>query len=313
MGKRIETVEDMRAALLANDRILAHAVLALYECQEADEQASQATRHRNGMGFDGRDAYILSSYARQVMERKEEEKAGTLPAGYGLLSPKQAAVARRKMPKYAQQLLGLAASRTRAEEPAQPAPVAPAVPINVRTGQRFFCCDCGKAADLMAWETSLCHGCFAERERGDVLLNRARNDKAMATHDKAAWEERVQQAQTARLDSPTCDCGQAVTGEWNGLPVCSDCGNDKARTEQGRRYREEKRLLKEQAEAVAAEGGRPSLVVQEGDGIRFMTPKEQHAAGYRLDLRTGKPHQPTRLQESDSDPFGEIPGVYCVA
>lgn len=318
MAKDILTVEDMKTALLENDRILCHAIVELYHQQEADEKASQATRHDNGRGFSGFDAEILSSFAEQVITRKEQERAGTLPTGYGLLSPKQLAITRKRVPRYAGQLLRLAAARKAAraqEEPAQPAPAsqpapsAPSYPVN-KEGRRYFCCDCGQPADVMAWETTLCNGCMGARERADILANRARNDQAMTRQEHAAWQERVEQAQAARLDSASCDCGQHASETWNGLPVCPDCQNTMATKEQGRRYREERRLLQEQAETAAATGERPSLLVTEGDTLRFMTPQEQYAAGYRLDLKTGRRFEPAPLQPSPSDPFEEIPAAF---
>ena len=313
MAKDIQTVEDMRLALETNDRILCGAVLALYKCQTADEQQTQATRHENGIGFNGTDANILSSFAEQIRQRKEQERAGTLPTGYGLLSPKQIAIARKKMPKYAKQLLRLAGCSQPAagtEEPTQSTPAADPKPtpcVNPKTGVRYFCVDCGQPADVMQWETSLCHGCFGARERLDIEVNRARSDQAMARQQAIADQARQEQEQAARLDTSLCDCGSLATESFNGLPVCADCQATMERKEAGRRYREEKRLHTGQEEAE-----RPSLLVHEGNTLRFMTPKEQYAAGYRLELRTGRQVEPIRLQEEESDPFGEIPAAYLV-
>jgi hypothetical protein len=273
MARNIETAEDMRKALESNDRILCGAVLALYGCQEADEQNTQATRHKNGMGFNGTDAYILSSFAQQIQQRKEEERAGTLPAGYGLLSPKQIAIARRKMPKYANQLLGLM-NPARAEEPAEPAPASQ--PTQEPMAKKYFCCDCGQPANVMAWETSLCNSCFGQRERNDIEINRARNDQAMKA---MADQARQEQEQAASRDSTLAGYEQF-------------------------------RLLAAKEEEQAQAEGRPSMLVREGNGLRFMTPKEQYAAGYRLNLSTGRKAQPTLLEPSTLDPFSDIPAAY---
>jgi hypothetical protein len=305
MGKRIETAEDMRAALLSNDKILCNSILALYACQEADEQQSSATRHKNGMGFNGTDAYILSSFAQQIRNSKQAEKEGTFKYATWL-SPKQLDLARKKMPKYANQLLGLIAPPPPAEEPAA-AKVA-TYPVSAATGARLFCCDCGQPADVMAWETSLCNGCQNTRDMGEVARNRLANDRQQAMADNA---ERMIGHAHDRRNRSTCDCGQEAEQEFNGRPCCSDCSNQAEVKEQGRQYREFRRLVTEEEEAAKAEG-RPSLVVREGNSLRFMTAKEQHAAGYRLDLKTGRPWTPVKLQPSLLDPFDAIPAVYSV-
>jgi hypothetical protein len=99
MPKKIETVTyhgkvhtkaSIRAMLEANDAWLYRAVVAIYACQTANEQVED-----NGIGFNGVDGVILSSYARQL------NRTGTL-------SKKQIIVARKKMVKYAGQLLAIA-------------------------------------------------------------------------------------------------------------------------------------------------------------------------------------------------------------
>lgn len=73
--------------LLTNDKALHKAIIKIYERQTADEQAYGATLVYNNIGFNGVDAQIMSSFARQLMEK-------------GFLSPKQKAIALKKMPKY---------------------------------------------------------------------------------------------------------------------------------------------------------------------------------------------------------------------
>jgi len=104
MAKRIETVTvkgktytkaSIRDMLLANDAWLYRAVIAIYAGQTANEQAQGGTVEDNGIGFNGRDGVIMSSYAQQLNRT-------------GSLSPKQTIVARKVMPKYAGQLLAIA-------------------------------------------------------------------------------------------------------------------------------------------------------------------------------------------------------------
>lgn len=69
------------------------AITLLYGFQTASEQEAQATAERNGAGFNGTDAFILSSFAEQIAKGRT-------------LSPKQLAIAHKKLPKYAKQVNG---------------------------------------------------------------------------------------------------------------------------------------------------------------------------------------------------------------
>ncbi len=89
------TKEMIKEKLLSDNRWLARSILAIYHKQTYEEQIADATLKNNGVGFNGADAYILSSFARQL-------KCGKL------LSFRQLVIARKKMPKYAGQLLKIA-------------------------------------------------------------------------------------------------------------------------------------------------------------------------------------------------------------
>ena len=92
------TTEQIREKVSSDPRWAARAIVALYNCQTAEEQAADATVVKNRMGFNGTDAFILSSFARQVQEGRT-------------LSQKQLAIAYKKLPKYAKQLETLASAR----------------------------------------------------------------------------------------------------------------------------------------------------------------------------------------------------------
>lgn len=92
---RVWTVEEIKTLVLTNDKMVAHSVVVLYDRQTTSEQAAQETHERNGVGFNGVDAAILSSFAEFYKSR-------------GYLSPKQTAIARKKLPKYARQLTAIA-------------------------------------------------------------------------------------------------------------------------------------------------------------------------------------------------------------
>lgn len=89
------TKEYIKKQLLTDTRWLMRGVVAIFEKQTYDEQQTESTKEHNGVGFNGVDAEILSSFAKQI-------KAGRT------LSVKQTAIAQKKMPKYAGQLLSIA-------------------------------------------------------------------------------------------------------------------------------------------------------------------------------------------------------------
>ena len=92
---RIWTEEEIKSLVQTNDKVLYGALRKLYAQQTADEQEAGETKHHNGVGFNGADARIMSSFA-EFLERT------------GFLTPKQKAVARRKLVKYNKQLTRLA-------------------------------------------------------------------------------------------------------------------------------------------------------------------------------------------------------------
>lgn len=89
---RTWTQEDIKELLKHNDKALIKAILVIYSYQTETEKAWGETKFDNGMGFNGLDANILSSFAEQYNKRH-------------FLTDKQLFIARKKMPKYAGQLL----------------------------------------------------------------------------------------------------------------------------------------------------------------------------------------------------------------
>jgi len=87
------------------------AMLAIYAKQTATEQATEATSEDNGVGFNGLDAEILSSFSKQVQRwdaTPADQRRFPVP-----LSEKQLTIARRKMAKYAGQLARLARAKAK--------------------------------------------------------------------------------------------------------------------------------------------------------------------------------------------------------
>lgn len=87
--------EYIKNQLLTDRRWLLRGIVAIYSKQTSEEQNAETTIEDNGIGFNGVDAYILSSFAKQI-------KNGHT------LSPKQLSIALKKMPKYAGQLVKIA-------------------------------------------------------------------------------------------------------------------------------------------------------------------------------------------------------------
>jgi hypothetical protein len=92
----------IKEGLRKSDAWLLRGLMVIYGFQTESEKAAQQTAEDNGMGFNGLDAEILSSFAEQYQRR-------------GFLTPKQIDLARRKMVKYAGQLLKVARGEVQAQ------------------------------------------------------------------------------------------------------------------------------------------------------------------------------------------------------
>ncbi|MBR4590209.1 MAG: hypothetical protein IKO36_06030 [Bacteroidaceae bacterium] len=92
---RTWTQDEIKNLVQTNDRVLYGALRQLYACQTADEIAEGAANHRNGAGFNGIDAPLLTSFC-EFLNRT------------GFLTPKQKVIARKKLVKYTRQLTMLA-------------------------------------------------------------------------------------------------------------------------------------------------------------------------------------------------------------
>lgn len=94
-ARRVWTEDEIKNLIQTNDKVLYGALKKIYAEQTADEQSTDETTHRNGVGFNGADSKIMSSFA-QFLNRT------------GFLTPKQKVIARRKLVKYNKQLTRLA-------------------------------------------------------------------------------------------------------------------------------------------------------------------------------------------------------------
>ena len=89
------TKDQIKQMLATRDVAVTKGVLAIYAYQTAVEQSAEATNEDNGVGFNGADAPILSSFAKQLQQGRT-------------LSAKQMAIAKKKIMKYAGQLCKIA-------------------------------------------------------------------------------------------------------------------------------------------------------------------------------------------------------------
>lgn len=105
-----EITEDyIRGKVTTNPFWAERAILALYARQTTDERAIGETVEKNHMGFTGVDAEILTSFAQQI-----ENNPRSYPEGQRL-SPRQLAIAYKKLGKYAKQLLLVAKEKAASE------------------------------------------------------------------------------------------------------------------------------------------------------------------------------------------------------
>jgi hypothetical protein len=122
--------DTILALLNESDKAVCRAVLAIYEKQTENEQATDSTAEQNGVGFNGADAGFGSSLAKQYAER-------------GSLSPRQIACARKMMRKYAGQLAEIANAKAKATAAPAPETDAEAEAIAIAEAEAIRLADCG--------------------------------------------------------------------------------------------------------------------------------------------------------------------------
>jgi hypothetical protein len=93
-------IQMIKDNLATSDKWVVRAILVIYSNQTANEQCTETTREENGIGFNGTDAQILSSFAKQIIEFEAGRTRFMTP-----LSRNQMGLARAKITKYAGQLL----------------------------------------------------------------------------------------------------------------------------------------------------------------------------------------------------------------
>ena len=99
MTKEVKLLqEEIRTKVQSDSRWTERAVLAIFERQTEDEKQNDATLKRNGVGFSGSDAHLMSYYAKWLLAKKH-------------LTGKHLERAQKIASKYAGQLAQIAMSR----------------------------------------------------------------------------------------------------------------------------------------------------------------------------------------------------------
>jgi len=93
--------DQIKTKLQENDEWVCRGIIAIFDKQTNAEQVAESTMLHNNVGFNGVDAGILSSFAKQLLKKRHRNEHLTL-------SKKQMFIARKKMPKYAGQLANIA-------------------------------------------------------------------------------------------------------------------------------------------------------------------------------------------------------------
>ena len=93
-----ERIRKIKELLDTNDRAVYRGIVAIYKLQTEEEKSCETTRVSNGVGFSAFDAEFMTSLAKDIL------------SGRGL-SPKQLAIGRNKIKRYARQLADIAKTR----------------------------------------------------------------------------------------------------------------------------------------------------------------------------------------------------------
>jgi hypothetical protein len=99
------TVDEIKQNLRINDTWVYRGIVAIYNLQTIEEKDVNETTEQNGVGFNGVDANILSSFANQIISW---ENSDTCKKYRTPLSKKQLTIARKKIIKYSKQLAKIA-------------------------------------------------------------------------------------------------------------------------------------------------------------------------------------------------------------
>jgi len=101
--QKLIEAEDIKSLIEGSSHFGIDCMLIIYDNQTQDEKEVQDTKELNDIGFSGADGFILSSFSEQVIKWRnipESDRKYDSP-----LSVKQIEMMKKKMPKYAKQLI----------------------------------------------------------------------------------------------------------------------------------------------------------------------------------------------------------------
>ena len=101
MEEKIWTKNKIRENLEKSDVWVHKAIVSIYNFQTEEEKVIEDTTEHNGVGFNGPDGHILSSFASQIIKWDKSKFKSPL-------SPKQMTIARKRIVKYSGQLTKIA-------------------------------------------------------------------------------------------------------------------------------------------------------------------------------------------------------------
>jgi hypothetical protein len=99
---KMKVAEYIKNQLATNQAWAVKALVKVYTLQTMDEQITGQTSNLNGIGFNGIDSKILSSFAEQVNKGRN-------------LSVKQISILHKKMPRYHKQIASFIPAEKMAE------------------------------------------------------------------------------------------------------------------------------------------------------------------------------------------------------
>lgn len=119
MEYKLWTKDEIKEMLEKDDKAVEKGVLTIFYFQTKDEREKESATRSNGVGFNRIDSEIMSSFAKRLQEGKS-------------LTVKQMEIARKKILKYAGQLVKVANEKAEKEIAKQKAKAEAEKPVQIK-------------------------------------------------------------------------------------------------------------------------------------------------------------------------------------